>query len=320
MFWKNKKIICGAGAACIVVAGCIAAFCCRGIGNITPHETLPLLETLDSANMMLVTPEGLGDRADGKVVSGRAYRNFVQMLRFVDATESLQDTFKTECTTGLRVQLFRDTLSMAELRIAEKIGYVGNDVGVWQPQDPAVMKKINAFFRSQWVYYRECADGNANATSGSDALNGMILESDTALGMPLVDMLKGVNRVTVYKPGFVPHSELTTFLKAQKEGKKYEMKKESALYAELDSSQIGELLSLLRESKRESYSGNCLCIPHLTVTLFRDTVAIVKLNAVRKDLSRFEKVQQDMDFARGGFWEPANPQVIEAFVKRLSTP
>ena len=289
MFWKNKKIICGAGAACIVVAGCIAAFCCRGIGNITPHETLPLLETLDSANMMLVTPEGLGDRADGKVVSGRAYRNFVQMLRFVDATESLQDTFKTECTTGLRVQLFRDTLSMAELRVAEKIGYVGNDVGVWQPQDPAVMKKINAFFRSQWVYYRECADGNANATSGSDALNGMILESDTALGMPLVDMLKGVNRVTVYKPGFVPHSELTTFLKAQKE-------------------------------KRESYSGNCLCIPHLTVTLFRDTVAIVKLNAVRKDLSRFEKVQQDMDFARGGFWEPANPQVIEAFVKRLSTP
>ena len=56
--------------------------------------------------MMLVTPEGLGKHAKGRVVSGRAYQNFVQMLRLADARESLLDTFHTECATGLRVQLF----------------------------------------------------------------------------------------------------------------------------------------------------------------------------------------------------------------------
>ena len=103
MFWKNKRVICGIAATCVVVAVSLAMFCERINGDFSRHETLPLIKALDSANTMLVTPEGLGKYAKGKVIDGRTYQNFVQMLRLADAKESLQDTFHTECSTGLRV-------------------------------------------------------------------------------------------------------------------------------------------------------------------------------------------------------------------------
>ena len=118
--------------------------------------------------MMLVTPEGLGKHAKGKVVSGRAYQNFVQMLRLADARESLLDTFHTECATGLRVQLFHDTLSVAELRVAEKIGYVGDDIGVWEPEKPVTMGKVNTFLRNQGINFRPCAIGSAEVSDYPD--------------------------------------------------------------------------------------------------------------------------------------------------------
>ena len=85
---RKKKFIGIAVLACVVAAVVFAVLCARGASaDEEPHEIRPLFDVLDSANMMLVTPVGLGDHAKGKVISGRTYRNFVQLLRLADAKE-----------------------------------------------------------------------------------------------------------------------------------------------------------------------------------------------------------------------------------------
>ena len=290
---NNKKFIGIAVLACVVVAAFLAVLCCRDGGEGAPHETKPLIEVLDSANMMLVTPVGLGKHAKGKVISGRTYRNFVQMLRLADANESLLNVFHTDCATGVRVQLFHDTLSVAELRIAEKIGYVGDDIGVWEPEKPAIMRKINQFMRNQGVSFRPCAIKDSSSDV-SGVLESMILEQDTAIRTPLYEIAKNAER-----------AEISWGLTCTRP-------RETELTAE----QLEEFISLLRDTKRESFAGGCLCLPRITIRMFRDSVEILRLYDVGKG-SGLEKRLLESDFGAGGFWESSNPQAVKAFFDRL---
>lgn len=293
MSCKNKKIIGAAVVACVVVAIALGVFCWRECGESSRHETLPFFTALDSANMMLVTPEGLGKHAKGRVVSGRAYQNFVQMLRLADARESLLDTFHTECATGLRVQLFHDTLSVAELRVADKIGYVGDDIGVWEPEKPAAMKKINQFMRNQGVSFRPCAIKDSS-TDVSGVLESMILEQDTAIRTPLYEIAKNADRAKISW------------------GLSCTRPRETELTAE----QLQEFISLLQDTKRESFSGGCLCLSRATVRMFRDSVEILYLKNFG-DGKGLEKHLLESDFGAGGIWESSHPQAVTAFFERL---
>lgn len=317
---RKKKIVCVAVLACVVVAVALGVLCWRDDGESSPHETKPLIEVLDSANMMLVTPEGLGEHAKGRVVSGRPYQNFVQLLRLADAKETLLDTFHTECATGVRIQLFYDTLSVAELRIADKIGYVGDDVGVWEPEKPITMGKVNAFLRNQGVKFRPCPIGTAEVSEDSDfALNGMILDRDTAVGKPLYELLKDADHAIVSFTGIVSPKFLTQ--------KKNEKKLDEAVAelqrrrnVELDSSQLQELLSLLRTPKRESFSGGCLCISRATLSFYSDSVKFFNLHVIGSDYGSLEKHDLLSGFGASGIWESANPQALRAFFERIKAP
>lgn len=318
---RKKKFIGIAVLACVVAAVVFAVLCARGASaDEEPHEIRPLFDVLDSANMMLVTPVGLGDHAKGKVISGRTYRNFVQLLRLADARESLLDTFHTECATGVRVQLFHDTLSVAQLRIADKIGYVGDDVGVWEPEKPVTMGKVNAFLRNQGVKFRPCPIGSAEVSEDPDfALNGMILDRDTAVGKPLYELLKDADHAIVSFTGIVSPKFLT-----QKKNKKNlddavaELQKRRNV--ELDSSQLQELLSLLRTPKRESFSGGCLCISRATISFYSDSVKVFSLHVIGSDYGTLEKHNLLSGFGASGIWESANPQALKAFFERIKAP
>ena len=290
---RKKKIVCVAVLACVVVAAFLAVLCCRDGGEGAPHETKPLIEVLDSANMMLVTPVGLGDRVKGKVISGRLYENFVQLLRLADANESLLNVFHTDCATGVRVQLFHDTLSVAELRIAEKIGRVGDDIGVWEPEKPAIMRKINQFIRQQGVNFRAC-DIKDSATDMQGVLESMILEQDTTIRTPLYEIAKNADR-----------AEISWGLTCTRPKK-----------TELTAEQLEEFISLLRDTKRESFAGGCLCLSRATVRMFRDSVEILYLKNFG-DGKGLEKHLLESDFGAGGFWESSNPQAVKAFFDRL---
>ena len=284
------------------------------------HETEPLLNVLDSANMMLVTPEGLGERAKGKVISGRAYQNFVQMLRLADARESLLDTFHTECATGVRVQLFHDTLSVAQLRIADKIGYAGDDIGVWEPEKPVTMGKVNAFLRNQGVKFRPCPIGSAEVSEDPDyALNGMILDRDTAVGKPLYELLKDADHAVVsftrlISPKFIARKNKKDALDA------IDQELQKPRKVELDSSQLQELLSLLRTPKRESFSGGCLCLSRATISFYQDSVNTFRLHVIGSNYGSLEKHNLLSGPGASGIWESSNPQALKAFFDRIRAP
>ena len=301
---NKKKIVCVAVLACVVVAAFLAVLCCRDGGEGAPHETKPLIEVLDSANMMLVTPVGLGDRVKGKVISGRLYENFVQLLRLADAKETLLDTFHTECATGLRVQLFHDTLSVAELRIADKIGYVGDDVGSWTPKSAVTMARIVTFFRGQGINFRPCSVGSADQSEeGEDALAQLILSHDTAVGKPLYEIVKDADRATVGFTQILMHK--------QNIGKRNHGK------TELDPDQLQELISLLREPKKESFAGGCLCLSRAKVTFYRDSSVIMSVNVIGDDFGRLEK--HPLALESKGIWDAAHPEKIKAFFERLDS-
>lgn len=318
---RKKKIVCVAVLACVVAAVVFAVLCARGASaDEEPHETRPLFDVLDSANMMLVTPVGLGEHAKGKVISGRTYQNFVQLLRLADAKETLLDTFHTECATGVRIQLFHDTLSVAELRIAEKIGRVGDGIGVWEPEKPVTTRKVNAFLRNQGVKFRPCPIGSAEESEDPDfALNGMVLDRDTAVGKPLYDLLKDSERAIVSFKGIAMPNTIT-----RKNKKKtidvvaQELQKHGNV--ELDSSQLQELLSLLRTPKRESFSGGCLCISRAAISFYQDSVNTFRLHVIGSDYGTFEKHDLLSGVGASGIWESANPQALKAFFDRIRAP
>lgn len=313
----KKKIVCIAFLACAVVALALAVLCSRDGGEGAPHETRPLFDVLDSANMMLVTPEGLGEHAKGRVISGRTYQNFVQLLRLADAKETLLDTFHTECATGVRVQLFHDTLFVAGLRIAEKIGRIGDDIGVWEPEKPVTMGKVNVFLRNQGVKFRPCPIGTAEASGEPDfALNGMILERDTALSTPLYELLKDSERAVVRFSGLVMPKSLAD--KKNKVEAVQELQKHRNV--ELDSSQLQELLSLLRTPKRESFSGGCLCLSRATISFYQDSVNTFRLHVIGSDYGTFEKHNLLSGVGASGIWESADPQALRAFFGRIKLP
>ena len=297
--------------SCGLLAALLLAGCSGDSGSSRPHETKPLIEVLDSANMMLVTPVGLGDRVKGKVISGRLYENFVQMLRLADAEESLQDTFHTECAVGLHIKLFKDTLSVSELRIAEKIGRVGEDVGVWIPKSSVTMARIVTFFRSQGINFRHCYVGSAELSEeGEDALAQLILSSDTAVGKPLYEIVKDADRATVGFTEIIMHEAGT-----KKSKIRIPLVKQDRNRAELDSSQLQELISLLRKPKRESFAGGCLCLSMANVTFYRDSSVIMSVNVIGKDFGRLEKHPLALESA--GIWDAADPQAMKAFFNRI---
>ena len=293
-----KTLVCCGLLAALVLAGCSG-----DSAGERQHETLPLFAALDSANMMLVTPVGLGDRAKGKVISGRLYENFAQLLRLADAKETLLDTFHTECATGLRVQLFHDTLSVAELRIAEKIGRVGDDVGSWTPKSAVTMARIVTFFRGQGINFRPCSVGSADQSEeGEDALAQLILSHDTAVGKPLYEIVKDADRATVGFTRILMHK--------QNIGKRNHGK------TELDPDQLQELISLLREPKKESFAGGCLCLSRAKVTFYRDSSVIMSVNVIGDDFGRLEK--HPLALESKGIWDAAHPEKIEAFFESLN--
>jgi hypothetical protein len=89
---------------------------------------------------------------------------------------------------------------------------------------------------------------------------------------------------------------------------------------ELDSSQLQELLSLLRTPKRESFSGGCLCISRATISFYQDSVKTFRLHVIGSDYGTFEKHDLLSGVGASGIWESANPQALKAFFDRIRAP
>ena len=139
--------------------------------------------------------------------------------------------------------------------------------------------------------------------NGEDALAQLILSSDTAVGKPLYEIVKDADQATV---GF------TRFI-----ANKSDLGKPRKNKVELDSSQLQELISLLREPKSESFAGGCLCLPKAKIVFYRDSSVIMSVNVVGNDFGRLEK--HPLDLESNGMWVSAHPEKIKAFFDRLDS-
>ena len=97
--------------------------------------------------------------------------------------------------------------------------------------------------------------------------------------------------------------------------RKQDLGKQGPNKVELDSSQIRELISLLREPKKESFAGGCLCLSKAKVTFYRDSSVIMSVNVIGNDFGRLEK--HPLALESNGIWDAAHPEKIKAFFERL---
>lgn len=122
------------------------------------QETESTLFTVaDDANMVMVASVGLGNQERRKVISGRLYRNFVQLLK----TNGVMDdglNFSEDCNTGARLEFYSDTVLMGEFRLTDRIGK-DSAAGVWLPRR---ISKVYKFLRDQGAQLVACGDNHAN--------------------------------------------------------------------------------------------------------------------------------------------------------------
>ncbi len=166
-----------------------------------------LFDVADRSNMVMIAAVGLGKTERRKVVSGRLYRNFVQLLKTNGEMDDAK-TFTADCKVGARLEFYRDTILLGEFRMTNLVGRDGAP-GVWRPLQSTGdrfvptdensgfwkrrrMAKIYKFLRDNGVHFNHCDEtasesveretaglensGNENFSAGNfNSGNGRIL-------------------------------------------------------------------------------------------------------------------------------------------------
>jgi len=143
------------------------------------NERVSLFSEADNANMVMIASVGLGKEERRRIISGRLYRNFVQLLK-TNGTWNDADSFAVECNVGLRLEFYRDTTLLREFRMTDRIGREGES-GVWHARR---MAKLNKFLKDQGVQFLACIESDRDAKSMDDGNLASDEKTRTVLTMP----------------------------------------------------------------------------------------------------------------------------------------
>lgn len=350
---NSVKIVIAVLVVVVVSAALFLCFGNRGSAEETKREPLPLFAALDSADMMIAYAEGLGDARQERTVDGRLYRNFVQLLRTNRMQENLQDTFTTNCKTGTRLALFKDTTLVEEFLFADRIGREGVP-GTWTPRR---FGKINKFLKDVGVQFKPCV------TPDEDEYTVAIVESQRpVLTMPKIGAARKkkaaadsapVDSLGILAASSEPANEVTSGeitnnvlnvldgiilpadtavsdplglqFKSWNRAKimfykepyaNGEVEKEFMLN-DADFKALGEHL---KNSRYETYaSAEGIYTLFSKVILYKDSVAVMELWDTSKKLEWLEKrpLHNGENFERAGYWFAANPAALKTFFDKL---
>lgn len=315
-------------------------------GNVSPERPLNFLEILNDANQMKVSAVGLGKSERSKMIDGRLYRNFVQLLHTGRVVESMQDTFVTDCRVGVELTLFRDTLELGKFRIADRIGR-DSIPGIWTPQN---LSKINRFLKDVGVPFMACkterpaASGqkqiftmpqnplerrrrkaldsagpisNVESVSLSDAI-----DSVRPLVAQALDDLDGLIFPAdtaigepLYRMVSASDSVEISFVRKACDGKNRETSRPIFLNKE----QINKLESLLKDASVETYAGVSANPARGTIRLYKNSRETLSLSIVGKEFGFLEKHQKGADFEKGGFWFKHEPRELNNLLEPLES-
>lgn len=127
-------------------------------------------------------------------------------------------------------------------------------------------------------------------------LDDLIFVADTALGTPLYEIAKTTNRLTV------------TFT---------QKKCEKSNSVTLEGEKFHDFVTLLQNTRIETFAGQCMCVTHANIVLFRDSVNVMELHAVGDGFSYLEKFGNETREFAGGAWKSSKEAEIDQFFEKL---
>lgn len=352
---NSVKIVIAVLAVMVVSAALFLCLGNKGPAEETKREPLPLFAALDSADMMIAYAEGLGDARQERTVDGRLYRNFVQLLRTNRMQGNLQDTFTTNCKTGARLALFKDTTLVEEFLFADRIGREGVP-GTWTPRR---FGKINKFLKDVGVQFKPCVNPDedentaaivesqrpvltmpkiGSARKKKDSADAAPVDSAEALDVAaspeaanevtngeitnnVLNVLDGIILPADTAVGAPLESQFQNWNRAKivfyKEPyAKGEVEKEFML-GDADFKALGEHL---KNSRYETYaSAEGIYTLFSKLVLYKDSVAVMELWDTSRKLEWLEKrpLHNGESFERSGYWFAANPAALKTFFDNL---
>lgn len=134
-----------------------------------PSQNLSLYAVADNANMVRATSVGLGKKERHRVISGRLYQNFVQLLK-TNGRLNEKNVFTDDCKEGLVLEFYRDTVLLGNFRMTSRIGR-DSVAGVWETRH---MAKVNKFLKDQAIQFVACPEANVQEgfVEDSSVVNG----------------------------------------------------------------------------------------------------------------------------------------------------
>lgn len=311
-----------------------------------------LLGVTDRANMVMVASVGLGREERRKVISGRLYQNFVQLLK----TNGVMDdklTFSDDCNTGARLEFYRDTVLVGEYRLTDRIGKDSSD-GVWLPRR---ISKVYKFLRDQGAQLMACnSNGDVSITKLDSAENtrpdlsmpkfgkarnarknmerdaaldsvarvavvlsqlNSAVEENAQMALSLLDEMIMAQDTAVGEPLSSVLKKVSRMEVSFLDSTGKEMKK-----VELTAEQRDDLKTLLNRGEYETFAvtGESIFVERVRVSLYKGTENLGKLVPLNSKYGHWvKKIRQENDgLTITGHWVSVNPDALKAFFSIFS--
>lgn len=328
----------------------IAAFCLL-MGSrekVSESQKLNFAKILESADHMEVTAVGLGKIERSKVIDGRLYKNFVQLLRVHHFREVLPDSSKSECQTGARITLYKDTVALGVYRLTTFLDRVDAS-----ERFVLHLPKVNKFLRDVGVPFRSCKAEYVEAAGSiekprvltvpkfrkrhgkreADSTDVLQYETDedsriyviddsvkkqVDVTMELMDELIFPADTAIGTPLYElamksDRAEIVFYCKDACKGETHKDPRKVVL----DSTTFDAYRKLLKNPTFETFAGNHLPRAAAVITLFKDSAEIVELWAYGHGFGNMDKHQRGENFEQGGAWYTNEPAELDALLMPL---
>lgn len=322
----------------------VAAFCLmRGGENAPEPQKLNFAEILGSADHMEVAAVGLGKIERNKVIDGHLYKNFVQLLRVHHFREVPSDSSKSECQTGARITLYKDTVALGVYRLTTFLEREDASERVLLH-----LPKVNKFLKDVGVPFRGCKADAEEVLSGiekketltvpkfkkrhgkrdADSSDAQQYEVDedgrvyvlddsvkkqVAVTMDLLNELIFPADTALGTPLYeiVQNCDRAEVIFNCNKDCKKDVRIASKKVV-LDSLQLEEFKKQLSNPTFETFAGSTVPRAEAIITLFKDSLEVIELWAVGQGFGNIEKHQRDNHFERGGAWYKKEPLKLDS--------
>lgn len=336
--------------ALVVILGVAALCLLAGNRDGSPiSQKLNFAEMLEAADRMEVAAVGLGKIERSKMIEGRLYKNFVQLLHVNHFREVLPDSTQSECQTGARITLYKDTVALGVYRMTTQLDREDSSERVILHRLP----KVNKFLKDVGVPFRGCKAEQDESSNNMEKPKALTVpkfkkrhgkyETDSSevqqyevdedyrvyviddsvrkqvdVTMNLMNELIFPADTAIGTPLYElamesDRAEIVFYCRDACKGETHEDSRRITL----DSATFDTYRRLLKNPTIETFAGNHLPRASAVITLFKDSAEVVELWAYGHGFGNMDKHQRGKDFEQGGAWYTMDPAELDSLLMPL---